>query len=144
MFYDKGLRFQCQMCRYCCSAEPGYVYLTKDDIDRAAKALSISFNEFIDKYCRLVSFGSYSLVSLQERPDYDCIFLTPSGCGIYEARPLQCRTYPFWKNVMESKESWENEAKSCPGIGKGRVVSAKEIEKRLKIGEEPPYIIIGK
>ena len=144
MFYDKGLRFQCQMCRYCCSAEPGYVYLTKDDIDRAAKALSISFDEFIDKYCRLVSFGSYSLVSLQERPDYDCIFLTPSGCGIYEARPLQCRTYPFWKNVMESKESWENEAKSCPGIGKGRVVSAKEIEKRLKIGEEPPYIIIGK
>ena len=144
MFYDKGLRFQCQMCRYCCSAEPGYVYLTKDDIDRAAKALSISFDEFIDKYCRLVSFGSYSLVSLQERPDYDCIFLTPAGCGIYEARPLQCRTYPFWKNVMESKESWENEAKSCPGIGKGRVVSAKEIEKRLKIGEEPPYIIIGK
>lgn len=144
MFYDKGLRFQCQMCRYCCSAEPGYVYLTKDDIDRAAKALSISFDEFIDKYCRLVSFGSYSLVSLQERPDYDCIFLTPSGCGIYEARPLQCRTYPFWKNVMESKESWENEAKSCPGIGKGRVVSAKEIEKKLKIGEEPPYIIIGK
>ena len=144
MFYDKGLRFECQMCRYCCSAEPGFVYLTKNDIDRASKALSVSFDEFISRYCRLINFGSYSLVSLQEHSNFDCIFLTPAGCGIYEARPLQCRTYPFWKNVMENEGNWENEGRSCPGIGKGRVISKKEIEKRLKDGEEPPYIIIGK
>ena len=104
MFYDKGLKFECQMCRYCCSSEPGYVYLTKDEIEKAASLLSVSFDEFISRYCRLVDFGSYSLVSLQETPDYDCIFLSPHGCTIYNARPLQCRTYPFWKNVMESEE----------------------------------------
>ena len=144
MFYDKGLRFECQMCRYCCSAEPGYVYLTRNDIERASSALSLSFGDFIKAYCRLVDFGGYSLVSLREMENYDCIFLTPNGCGIYEARPLQCRTYPFWKNVMESEESWKAEGRCCPGIGKGALVSRKEIEKKLKDGEEPPYIVFGK
>lgn len=144
MFYDKGLRFECQMCRYCCSAEPGYVYLTKNDIERASSALSLSFDDFMKAYCRLVDFGGYSLVSLREMENYDCIFLTPNGCGIYGARPLQCRTYPFWKNVMESEESWKAEGRCCPGIGKGVLVSRKEIEKRLKDGEEPPYIVFGK
>ena len=41
MFYDKGLRFECQMCSYCCAAEPGYVYLTKRDIEDAAALLSL-------------------------------------------------------------------------------------------------------
>ena len=144
MFYDKGLRFECQMCRYCCSADPGYVYLTKNDIERASSALSLSFDDFMKAYCRLVDFGGYSLVSLREMENYDCIFLTPNGCAIYEARPLQCRTYPFWKNVMESEESWKAEGRCCPGIGKGALVSRKEIEKRLKDGEEPPYIVFGK
>ena len=45
---------------------------------------------------------------------------------------------------MESEEAWINEGKSCPGIGKGKLVPKKEIERRLKAGEEPPYIIIKK
>ncbi len=144
MFYDKGLKFECQMCRYCCSSEPGYVYLTKDDIEKASKHFGIDFDSFIKTYCRLVDFGPYFLVSLQETPDYDCIFLSSKGCAIYDARPLQCRTYPFWKNVMESEESWKREGESCPGIGKGRIVSKREIEKRLKDNEMPPYMIIKK
>ncbi len=144
MFYDKGLRFECQMCQYCCSVEPGYVYLTKDDIENASMLLGISFSEFVDKYCRYVDFGAYYLVSLQERENYDCVFLTPHGCGIYQARPLQCRTYPFWKNVLQDEESWKREGESCPGIGKGRAIPKKEIERRLKKGEEPPYVVIKK
>ncbi len=144
MFYDKGLRFSCRMCSYCCSAEPGYVYLTKDDIEAASGALGCSFDEFIRRYCRLVDFGSYSLVSLLERADYDCIFLSDKGCAIYSARPLQCRTYPFWRNVLESEESWKREAESCPGIGKGEIIPRSVIEKRLKEGETPPYMIIRK
>ena len=144
MFYDNGLRFECQRCLYCCSAEPGYVYLSKHDLERLSRKFSLGEDEFISRYCRLVDFGSYFLVSLQERPDYDCIFLSPSGCTVYDARPQQCRTYPFWKNVMESEESWKKEAESCPGIGKGSVIPAREIRKRLKEGEEPPYIILKK
>ena len=144
MFYDNGLRFECQRCLYCCSAEPGYVYLSKHDLERLARKFSLDEDEFISRYCRLVDFGTYFLVSLQERPDYDCIFLTPSGCMVYDARPLQCRTYPFWPSVIESRESWEREGRSCPGIGKGKALPREEIERRASLRTEPYMILKGK
>ncbi|MBO8436036.1 MAG: YkgJ family cysteine cluster protein [Spirochaetes bacterium] len=144
MFYDKGLRFECQMCSYCCSAEPGYVYLTEKDLDAASSEMGVDRDTFISLYCRLVDFGMYYLVSLRERSNYDCIFLTENGCAIYKARPAQCRTYPFWDNILSSEESWKREAESCPGIGKGAVISKREIEKRLEKGKEAPFIIMKK
>ena len=143
MFYDNGLRFQCQMCRYCCSSEPGYVYLSEKEIEEEAAYLGLPREEFIKKYCRYVDCGEYSLVSLQETADYDCIFLTEKGCGIYQVRPYQCRQYPFWKSIMSSKEAWENEKNYCPGIGKGEIIPKREIEKRMKDGE-PPLMVFRK
>ena len=32
-FYEKGLAFECQGCGYCCSSEPGYVFLSEKDIN---------------------------------------------------------------------------------------------------------------
>ena len=139
-FYRDGLRFECQRCLYCCSTEPGYVYLIRDDIIRAAAAVGLSPAAFIDVYCRIVEFGNFSMVSLKERSNFDCIFLTSSGCSIYQARPEQCMSYPFWPSVMESRESWEEEGQSCPGIGKGDIVPASEIERRMETHE--PYIIL--
>ena len=143
-FYKDGLRFECQRCLYCCSAEPGYVYLSRNDIERAAGKLSLPPRKFIDAFCRLVDFGTFYMVSLKEMENYDCIFLTPSGCAIYDARPRQCRTYPFWDSVMESRESWEKEALSCPGIGKGGIIPKKEIERRMRSKEQPYMILKGK
>lgn len=42
-----------------------------------------------------------------------CVFLEPDGkqCSIYEARPVQCRTYPFWPTIMESMQSWDSECR---------------------------------
>ena len=144
MFYDNGLRFQCQMCRYCCSSEPGYVYLSDKEIEEEAAYLGLPREEFIKKYCRYVDCGEYSLVSLQETADYDCIFLTDNGCRVYEKRPLQCRTYPFWKGIADNKEAWEKEMESCPGIGKGRLYSNKEVHEIMKSGNSEPYIIFKK
>ena len=142
MFLDDGLAFTCQRCLYCCSAEPGYVFLTKNDLERASATLGITEEHFIDIYCRYVDYGAYYMISLKEKANYDCIFLTKAGCSIYEGRPGQCRTYPFWKSIVESKSAWENEAKSCPGINKGKKISKKEIEKRLEEGmKEPPLMI---
>eukprot|EP00613_Pedinella_sp_CCMP2098_P066871 CAMPEP_0171980084 /NCGR_PEP_ID=MMETSP0993-20121228/259757_1 /TAXON_ID=483369 /ORGANISM="non described non described, Strain CCMP2098" /LENGTH=393 /DNA_ID=CAMNT_0012632261 /DNA_START=51 /DNA_END=1232 /DNA_ORIENTATION=- len=40
-----------------------------------------------------------------------CVFLDPLGkCSIYEVRPLQCRTYPFWPSLLEDAEAWSAEA----------------------------------
>jgi len=39
-----------------------------------------------------------------------CIFLQDDKtCSIYEARPVQCRTYPFWPRIMKSREAWRQE-----------------------------------
>ncbi len=50
----------------------------------------------------------------------------------YEARPKQCRTWPFWPEMMDAK-TWSKEITSfCPGVGKGKLVSGAEIEKSLR------------
>ena len=145
MFYDSGLCFECQRCRYCCSSEPGYVFLSASDIENAANALAISKEEFLALYTREVDYGLYYMVSLKEKDNYDCIFLGEKGCTIYEGRPLQCRTYPFWPSIIESRQNWESEKHSCPGIGNGKVISKDEIEKlRMMTMNNVPYVKMKK
>jgi uncharacterized protein len=138
-FYTEGLRFECTGCRYCCGVEPGYVFITVEDLARLCDYTGLNSDEFLKKYCRKVSMGSISYVSLQEKKDFDCIFLTDKGCGVYPARPIQCSVYPFWDSIIKDRGSWEIEKESCPGIGKGRLYTEEEIEKYLvlRAGESP-------
>ena len=137
--YKDGLKFSCTGCRYCCGVEPGYVFLTEQDAHRLSRHLGIGMDKFIDTYCRKVPVGGISYISLLEKENNDCIFLASFGCSVYEARPLQCRTYPFWATIVETAESWAAEGASCPGINKGRIYSSEEIEElvRLRQGKEP-------
>lgn len=145
MFYKEGLNFTCQRCLYCCSVEPGYVFLSEKDIDNLALHFSLDRETFIHQYCRLVDYGTHYLVSLTEKKNYDCEFLSPDGCTVYEARPVQCRTYPFWRSIVESEEKWNEEGNYCRGINRGRKIEKKEIEAALKKGDEnPPYLIFKK
>ena len=45
-----------------------------------------------------------------------CPFLSERRCTIHRIRPSQCRTYPFWPEVLESRGSWEAERRYCEGI----------------------------
>ena len=48
---------------------------------------------------------------LKRKDDAACIFLNPIGqCNIYDVRPIQCRTYPFWPSILKNKQTWEEEA----------------------------------
>ena len=39
-----------------------------------------------------------------------CVFLSEDmTCTIHEVRPAQCSTYPWWPDVLESAEAWEQE-----------------------------------
>lgn len=65
----------------------------------------------------------YSLI--EKQPSKNCIFLTKGkdgkkNCQIYRARPLQCRTWPFWKENIHSEDSWSETAKKCPGTNCGK------------------------
>lgn len=127
-FYENGLKFECQGSGKCCTShgEFGFVFLTLDDRRRFAKHLGISTTKFTKQYCDLKD-GVWHLKEDPKNPD--CMFLKNKRCTVYEARPTQCRTWPFWPEVMNPK-SWKTEVASfCPGVGKGRLHSAEEIEK---------------
>ncbi|GHT87256.1 zinc/iron-chelating domain-containing protein [Spirochaetia bacterium] len=129
-FYERGLHFSCDHCSACCRIDPGYVFLRKKDTELLISALNTAYPEFIDRYCRWVpASGGLEQLSLIEKPNYDCIFWE-NGCSVYEARPLQCRTYPFWPTIFSYSRSWADSgaAMGCPGMGKGKLYTAEEIE----------------
>ena len=139
-FYNDGLQFECTRCSYCCRHEPGFVFLSENDLNAMVSELKLSEEEFISKYCTKVDIGFFNRLSLIEKDNHDCIFWSEKGCAVYKARPLQCRSYPFWTQVVENKESWAEEGQSCPGIGQGKVHSKEEIEEWLEKRINDPLI----
>ena len=126
-FYEDGLKFECQGSGNCCTShgEFGFVFLTLEDRRRFAKHLNISTATFTRQYCDMRD-GVWHLKEDPKQPD--CMFLKNKRCSTYEARPTQCRTWPFWPEVMTPK-AWKGEVASfCPGVGKGRLWSKEEIE----------------
>jgi uncharacterized protein len=51
-----------------------------------------------------------------------CYFLQEGGCSIHPAKPAQCRIFPFWPELVESKREWAKTARYCPGMGKGPLI----------------------
>jgi uncharacterized protein len=127
-FYENGLRFECQGSGKCCTShgEFGHVFLTLDDRKRFAKHLKMRTAEFTKQYCDQLG----PIWKLKEEVgNPDCVFLKKKKCSVYEARSTQCRTWPFWPEVMNAK-AWKDEVQSfCPGVGKGKLWSAEEIDK---------------
>ena len=112
-WFDDGLRFKCTGCGKCCTGYPGYVYLSSADLDRLSEYFNLSREEFARKYTRLVE-DQYALL---DRPKtYDCIFLKDNQCSVYDARPIQCKTFPWWIQHLREPEDWEEAAKRCEGI----------------------------
>ncbi|TXT47000.1 MAG: hypothetical protein FD137_1166 [Spirochaetes bacterium] len=125
-----GLRFSCTQCGQCCTGAPGYVWLSPEDLDALAGRFSMPKDEFIRRYCIVVDTGEGRAVSLQEKSGYDCIFLEKGRCSVYESRPIQCTTYPFWDEIIAGEKTWLEEAYCCPGIGHGTLIAPDTIAER--------------
>lgn len=124
-WYRDGLRFTCTRCGACCTGAPGYVWVSVTEVDALAQSLGLSVAAFSRKYLRRVG----DRVSLIERRNGDCVFWDrKAGCTVYEARPTQCRTWPFWSENLEGPEDWERTQGRCPGSGTGQWFSLEEIE----------------
>jgi Fe-S-cluster containining protein len=129
-FWRDGLRFECQGTGKCCTArgEYGYVYFTLEERRRAAALLGMRTSAFTRRYCVSDEDGTYL-----KNPKQDCLFLEDRRCTIYEARPAQCRTWPFWPENMDP-EVWNRDvAGFCEGVGKGPLRTAEEIRALLEV-----------
>ncbi len=128
-WYRNGLQFACTQCGDCCTGRPGYVWVNGEEVQRIAGFLQVSLAEFAKRYLRKVG----SQVSLIEKPNGDCVFYS-GGCTVYPVRPVQCRTFPFWPEILRSEADWTEAATECPGMGRGRLYSAEQVA-RIRKGE---------
>ncbi|HEV3238042.1 MAG TPA: YkgJ family cysteine cluster protein, partial [Gemmataceae bacterium] len=95
-----------------------------------ANSQGITATEVIGLYTR----PTHRERSLREKTNGDCIFFEKDvGCTIYEIRPRQCRTWPFWESNVRSPEDWERTKSVCPGSGQGELISVEEIQARLQV-----------
>jgi Fe-S-cluster containining protein len=123
------MHFQCQPgCTACCEQQ-GFVYLTEDDITRAAAFLGMSRRGYERKYV----YRTTNRLRLRTPRYTQCHFLRDGGCSIHPAKPLQCRIFPFWPELVDERKAWHKAASWCPGIGKGELV---RIETAQALAEE--------
>ncbi|MDR2479085.1 MAG: YkgJ family cysteine cluster protein [Treponema sp.] len=142
-FYSGGLCFSCTRCSACCRHESGFVFLSQNDLSRLVKMCQMDYTAFVKTYCRWVSFDrNREQLSLREKSNYDCVFWN-NGCTVYQARPLQCRTFPFWDSTLASSAAWKAAGEHCPGIGAGAPHSRDAIEACLRAAEDEPVMERG-
>ncbi len=112
-WYREGLSFKCTGCGDCCTGAPGYVWLTDADITRFATHFKMDEESFLRRHARYIN-GRYSLKEMPKT--FSCVFLKERACTVYEARPIQCRTFPWWPENVSSPEAWNALSKSCEGV----------------------------
>jgi Fe-S-cluster containining protein len=124
-----AIRFTCQKgCTNCCDQQ-GFVYLSEEDVTRAAKFVGLGQKAFEAKYI----YRTRHQRRFRKPPAKQCPFLEGGGCSIHPAKPTQCRTFPFWPELVERQSAWQRTACYCPGIGKGPLI---QIGKAMEIAEE--------
>ncbi|EKX44166.1 hypothetical protein GUITHDRAFT_109948 [Guillardia theta CCMP2712] len=146
------------MCGNCCSGKKGSVVFSEEEAESMANKLNINVKEFLQSYARKGRSGSWEegscfpisllMVLVAAARVLKHVARKMPGkavCMLYESRPLQCRTWPFWIENVVDQEAWEeagqefvfsfqsvtnfdkNSESRCPGLGKGRLHDAKTI-----------------
>lgn len=92
----------------------------------------MSLKAFRRDYTQDTAMGP-SLAEVETEHGHDCVFLDRESipgkaiCSIYNARPAQCRTFPWWPENLRSRQAWQRAGRHCEGIGRGDVVPIERI-----------------
>jgi Fe-S-cluster containining protein len=108
------------------------VWVNQQEIAELARAVSEpDLEKFERDYVREVGVRK----SLKEYDNGDCVFFDGERrlCRVYEARPRQCRTWPFWDSNLKTPEDWQRTCQVCPGSGNGKLYVVQEIESQRQL-----------
>ena len=137
-WYAGGLRFACTQCGRCCTGSPGYVWTDPSEITALARKLDMSLDDFGRRYLRAVG-ARYAL--LENSVTGDCVFYRDGACTVYDARPRQCRAFPFWPEHLRSRESWAAAARECEGIRDDAPRVERERIQALRRGDDDAPLV---
>jgi len=105
----------CESCQgKCCTGESGYIYVNKTEIENISVLLDMPIKEFVNQYL-FKKMYKYSIKEVVYNGSYECVFYDreSNGCTIYDARPTQCKTFPFWDYYKTRVEELKLE---CEGV----------------------------
>ena len=129
-WYKDGLQFGCTRCGHCCTGEPGYVWVDDAELAAIAAFRKQPLEQVVARYVKPAGRRR----SRREKSNGDCVFYEQGqGCTIYDVRPRQCRTWPFWESNLATPEQWKKTCEICPGSGTGDLIPVEEITRRLKV-----------
>jgi Fe-S-cluster containining protein len=121
MISKEGFDFQfdqssCNSCGgKCCIGDSAYAFISDDEIEKLSDLLNISVAEVHQNY--VTKIDHRQTLNEVEIGDslFACIFfdMDKRECSVYDARPEQCRTFPFWDEYLLFKD---NTFYECPGV----------------------------
>ncbi len=107
---------ECSKCEgNCCIGESGYIWINLEEMKNLSKLLNISIDELKENYLNKFNYKFSIKEKKLAKDNYACIFFDTKQkqCSVYNARPRQCKTFPFWDYFKENeKEVYEE----CPAI----------------------------
>ena len=122
--------FNCTACGDCCRGG-GNVYFSDEELQNLKEYLNLDAEKWKLLVKKLINFRKNRLhVHSSSKA---CIFIgSENRCRIYPVRPLQCRSYPYWPSVFESKAELLSHMKKCPGFNeKISPISSLQIARRV-------------
>jgi Fe-S-cluster containining protein len=121
MIKKDGFKFsfdesECTRCDgNCCVGESGYIWVTPNEIQNISLSLHLEVSEFKKHYLDKIKYRFSIKEKRLSDSNYACIFfdLDLKKCSIYDVRPMQCRTFPFWDYFRQNPQE---AIKECPAI----------------------------
>lgn len=123
LIFKEGFNFAfdpsgCNSCGgNCCIGDSGYIWINSNEILNLSSYLNISVEQLQTRFLNKIGY-KYSIKEVKLSPtNFACCFfdLEKRCCSVYDVRPNQCRTFPFWDYFKDN----ENEVyKECPAIKK--------------------------
>jgi Fe-S-cluster containining protein len=119
--------FECTKCGRCCQHDgERRVVVSSEEVVALSRLTALPPAAFLRP----------SEPALQSRADGACVFLDAARrCSVYAARPTQCRTYPWWPELV-TPLGWLRERARCEGIdAPGADVPAAEVAMNVVLSD---------
>jgi len=92
-------RFKCMNCGKCCNAFYAQINITIGDLIRISGFLNKSIKYILKNFVGINPFGdpeNPTKFSYELGINMPCLLRKNERCSIYQARPLNCRLFPYW------------------------------------------------